>query len=107
MAASWQCSARAYVNYGDRSFPLGRRAWVPPPPFDQQIERPVQKRQKDFLFAMDVVIQAGLLQANRLGNILHGRGMIALLAENDRRSFEDLITIHGYPHAHPTDRSVD
>jgi len=52
----------------------------------------------------DVMIEAGFLKVDRLGNILHGGCVKAFFSENLRRGVKDLVS--GY-HRKSTERSVD
>jgi hypothetical protein len=63
--------------------------------FCEQIQRPVQGcKASDFLLARNVVIQAGFLQVDRPGNILHRGSVKAFLSEDLSSSVQDLVSGH-------------
>jgi hypothetical protein len=54
----------------------------------------LENLQEDFLLAGDVMVEAGFLEMDGVGNILHGRRKKALLAEDLGSSLDDVGAMH-------------
>ena len=71
--------------------------------YDELDYKSVKQCLQDILLAGKMVIQAGFLQRDCLGNVLHRSRVEAFLAEDQRGGCEDIITGHAHL---PTERSV-
>src|SRR6266849_4543780 len=62
---------------------------------DRATERALEQAREQLLLRPDVVVETALQQADRLGDVLHARAVIALLAEDPRRGGQDLALAGG------------
>ena len=62
--------------------------------FWREIEGLVENRSEDLLFSGNVVIEAGLLQAYGVGDVLHRSAVVALGAKDLGRCLDNIGPIH-------------
>src|SRR5690606_1550216 len=59
------------------------------------LQRLLDQREQQVFLAAEVMVQAPFLQAHSVGQVLHGRGVVALGVEQRRRRLQDLLPAVG------------